>query len=342
VETGVGGVYTQFVYSPSGGKLAVVQGGALVKATIPLPGGETAVYNASGLNFIRHKDWLGSSRLATTWAHGVYSKESYAPFGETYNEAGTPDRSFTGQDQDTTGGVYDFLFRKYDPAAGRWLSPDPLGWGAVTQEVPQSLNRYAYVQNNPNSLIDPNGLECVWDNGSYDSADDVSTGSVDGCTGQGGTWVDPSVFEAVEGNQYGSWSGQASSSVAFDWTTPSVIVNGDISGAASAYETIGQSFLPMSTPQSGGNAHNNGQNPNGTIAQGHPKASFWTNLGETLGCLAGMDPNYVGPSTTRDSTPRDPLNSTKGTSGSRGGTPIPDAINQASSITQCLINVSKE
>jgi hypothetical protein len=43
-------------------------GGA--KGTIPLPGGSTAVYNASGVNFIRHKDWLGSSRLATTWAAG--------------------------------------------------------------------------------------------------------------------------------------------------------------------------------------------------------------------------------------------------------------------------------
>ncbi|MGA2277598.1 MAG: hypothetical protein ABSG00_08335, partial [Terracidiphilus sp.] len=79
------------------------------------------------MNFIRHKDWLGSSRLATTWTHGVYAKEAYAPFGETYNEAGTPDRSFTGapndrssslgwltgQDQDTVPGVYDYLFRKY-------------------------------------------------------------------------------------------------------------------------------------------------------------------------------------------------------------------------------------
>jgi len=74
-----------------------------------LPGGETAVYNGSGLNYIRHTDWpgspatglrrwsgwLGSSRLATTWAHTVYSKEAYAPFGESYNEAGAPDRSFT-------------------------------------------------------------------------------------------------------------------------------------------------------------------------------------------------------------------------------------------------------
>jgi RHS repeat-associated protein len=187
VETASGGSYTQFVFSPAGTKVAVVQGGTLVKGTIPLPGGETAIYNAGGLNFIRHNDWLGSSRLGTTWAHAVYSKESYAPFGETYDEAGTPDRSFTGQDQDTvTGsgatGVYDFLFRKYDPAAGRWISPDPAGWSAVSPSYPQSLNRYAYVLNNPNSLIDPSGLTCWWSN---DDSDDTEKAE---CVAGGGTY----------------------------------------------------------------------------------------------------------------------------------------------------------
>ncbi len=165
VEKGVGSAYTQFVYRPNGTQLAVYSG-SLVKGTIPLPGGSTAVYNASGLNFIRHKDWLGSSRLATTWAHAVYSKEAYAPFGETYNEALTPDRSFTGQDQNVASGsggsgVYDYLFRKYDPSAGRWLSPDPYGWNAVDQTTPQSMNRYAYVLNNPMGLIDPVGLSPI-------------------------------------------------------------------------------------------------------------------------------------------------------------------------------------
>jgi RHS repeat-associated protein len=94
--------------------------------------------------YIRHTDWLGSSRLASTWTHGVYTKESYAPFGEVYNEAGTADRSFTGQDQDVVSGAaatgfYEFMFRKYDPAAGRWLSPDPTRWGATSQGDPQSL-----------------------------------------------------------------------------------------------------------------------------------------------------------------------------------------------------------
>ena len=39
---------------------------------------------------------------------------------------------------------------------GRWLSPDPLA-GDITN--PQSLNRYAYVINNPTSAIDPPGLK---------------------------------------------------------------------------------------------------------------------------------------------------------------------------------------
>jgi RHS repeat-associated protein len=120
------------------------------------------VYNANGLNYLRHTDWLGSSRLATTWAHGVYSKESYAPFGEAYNEAGTQDRSFTGQDQSTTPAVYDFMFRKYDPTAGRWLSPDPAGWDSTDATNPQSLNRYAYTMNNPLSNIDLLGLDCFY------------------------------------------------------------------------------------------------------------------------------------------------------------------------------------
>jgi hypothetical protein len=46
-------------------------------------------------------------------------------------------------------------FRYYIPEQGRWLTPDPLA-GDITK--PQSLNRYAYVGNNPTSFIDPSGL----------------------------------------------------------------------------------------------------------------------------------------------------------------------------------------
>lgn len=45
--------------------------------------------------------------------------------------------------------------RIYSGNYGRWLSPDPLG-GDITD--PQSLNRYAYVMNNPTNFVDPLGL----------------------------------------------------------------------------------------------------------------------------------------------------------------------------------------
>ena len=130
VETGSGSSYQQFVFRPSGALLAIYNAGTttLVKGTVPLPGGDTAIYNASGLSYLRHTDWLGSSRLATTWAHTVYSKTAYAPFGETYNEAGTADRSFTGQDQDVVTGSFVALalttssIRKQRPQRGSWLT----------------------------------------------------------------------------------------------------------------------------------------------------------------------------------------------------------------------------
>ena len=163
VESASGAAYTQFIYRASGDKLAQMNGSTLVKAAMPLPGGGTAVYNNTGFSHLRHKDWLGSSRLATKWDHSVYAKESYAPFGETYNENATGDRSFTGQDQDTTQGLYDFLFRRHNPISGRWISPDPAGWDAVDPADPQSLDRYAYVRNSPMVYVDPDGTSACYD-----------------------------------------------------------------------------------------------------------------------------------------------------------------------------------
>jgi RHS repeat-associated protein len=163
VETVSGSTVNQFIYSPLGTQYAVIQNGTLARGMVPLPGGDTAVYNSGGLNYIRRTDLLGSSRLATTWAHAVYSKDAYAPYGEPYDETSTPDRSFTGQGEDLAQnvGLDDFLFRKLDTTAGRWLSPDPSGWNAVDLSDPQTLNRYAYVRNSPLTSVDPLGLHEV-------------------------------------------------------------------------------------------------------------------------------------------------------------------------------------
>jgi RHS repeat-associated protein len=160
VEQNRSGAYTQIVYSPTGSKFAYMSGQTLQKYIVPLAGGVQAVFNSAGVQYVRHADWLGSSRLALNTSGNLYSGRAYAPYGETYAESGTVDRSYTGQTQDTAGGatgLYDFQFRQQASSQGRWLAPDPAGLAAVDLANPQTWNRYAYVGNSPNSRIDPTG-----------------------------------------------------------------------------------------------------------------------------------------------------------------------------------------
>ena len=124
-----------------------------------------------------------------------------------------------------------FGARYYANSMGRFSSPDPSGLFYADPTNPQSFNLYSYVLNNPLRNIDPSGEECVWDDGSFDSADDKDSGSADKCSGLGGTWVPPNLFEnaALTNGQwksnYGDWSGQANSNLAQNWTAPSSSTN---------------------------------------------------------------------------------------------------------------------
>ncbi len=151
------GAYTQIVYSPGRAKLALMNGQTLQKGLLPLPGGGVAVYNSSGLLYYGHSDHLGSIKVGSTPSRTIYFDLAYAPFGETYATYGTTDPAFTGQRQDTVAGLFDFPAREYS-TQGRWPDPDPSGLASVHLSDPQTLNRYAYVRNNPLVMIDPQGL----------------------------------------------------------------------------------------------------------------------------------------------------------------------------------------
>ncbi|HEV2112773.1 MAG TPA: RHS repeat-associated core domain-containing protein, partial [Terriglobales bacterium] len=168
VEQPNGSGYISWVYLPNGYKSAAYSGQSLAGVRIPLPAGGIAEYvlgnPTATISWYRHGDWLGSSRLATTPSRTKYFDSGYAPYGELYGNSGTDDRAFTGQSQNiaigtgSTDGLYDFMFREYSPAQGRWISADPAGAAAVDLTNPQSLNRYAYVGNNPLAAVDPLGL----------------------------------------------------------------------------------------------------------------------------------------------------------------------------------------
>jgi RHS repeat-associated protein len=64
----------------------------------------------------------------------------------------TQDIGFTGREYNAESGLYHYRARAYDPAVGRFLQADPLGFAAG------DLNLYAYTWNDPANWTDPSGL----------------------------------------------------------------------------------------------------------------------------------------------------------------------------------------
>lgn len=67
----------------------------------------------------------------------------------------TTNRGYTGHEQLDSMGLIHMNGRVYDPTIGRFLSADPFVQDPTNS---QSLNRYAYVMNNPLSFTDPSGF----------------------------------------------------------------------------------------------------------------------------------------------------------------------------------------
>ena len=63
----------------------------------------------------------------------------------------------TGDEHDDESNLDHTQFRQLSSVQGRWLSPDPY-LGSMDLANPQSLNRYAYVNNGPMNAVDPTGL----------------------------------------------------------------------------------------------------------------------------------------------------------------------------------------
>jgi RHS repeat-associated protein len=100
-------------------------------------------------------DHLGSTKQVRrhTDRSLVFSAE-YDPFGKVYAVTGTEAYRYTGEKHDDPTGLVYLRARQYDPDLGRFVSLDPV-LGALA--VPQTLNRYAYVVNNPLKYTDPTG-----------------------------------------------------------------------------------------------------------------------------------------------------------------------------------------
>jgi RHS repeat-associated protein len=106
---------------------------------------------------VRHyygTDHLGSTVLVTGEAGEVLWSGETNPFGDSVSGGGTGSGEserlkYTGKDFDEDAGLYYFNARWYDPGTGRFITEDPIRYGA---------NWYGYANNNPMRFVDPTGL----------------------------------------------------------------------------------------------------------------------------------------------------------------------------------------
>ncbi|WP_415400631.1 RHS repeat-associated core domain-containing protein [Tateyamaria sp. SN3-11] len=109
----------------------------------------------AGTVFDLHADRQGSIIAVTNQTTGALAaRYRYDAFGqrEVVFEDTVQDRGFTGRELDGETGLYYYRARHYDPALGRFLQSDPLGFAAG------DLNLYAYTWNDPQNWTDPSGL----------------------------------------------------------------------------------------------------------------------------------------------------------------------------------------
>jgi len=103
-----------------------------------------------------HTDHLGSTSEVTSESAPVarIAQERYYPYGGVRWGGAPTSYNFTGQRLDKQTGLLYYGARYYDPALMRFIQPDTL---VPDPANPQSLNRYAYVLNNPLRYTDPTG-----------------------------------------------------------------------------------------------------------------------------------------------------------------------------------------
>ncbi len=170
VKDAYGNVIGQYFYDGDGKR---------VKKYVPSTGETTIfVYDASGKMVAEYStvvatqadakvsyltsDHLGSPRINTDKYGDVISRHDYQPFGEEIARASygadTVKQKFTSYERDFETGLDYAKARMFGSSFGRFTSPDPIA-GKIL--LPQSHNKYVYVENNPLKYIDPTGETLV-------------------------------------------------------------------------------------------------------------------------------------------------------------------------------------
>ena len=102
-------------------------------------------------------DGLGSIVGLTDKKGKVVEKFEYDSFGNLKNKGHGKVKqpyAYTGREFDRETGLYYYRARYYDPQVGRFINRDVF---AGFPDLPQTINKYPYVTNNPLNLTDADG-----------------------------------------------------------------------------------------------------------------------------------------------------------------------------------------
>jgi RHS repeat-associated protein len=190
----------EFVYDLAGRAITLFNAttGGWWYGEIYAGGRHLATYSGGTTNFL-HADWLGTKRVMTGVSGANSETCTGFPFGDDVNCTGTnwTFNGFTDDIHDSETNLEHTLFRQLSGTQGRWITPDPDS-GSMDITNPQSLNRYAYVMNDPIDQIDPSGLRacipgsvnfgCPGDSGSGLTCAPLGPGLVK-CWSGGGGWI---------------------------------------------------------------------------------------------------------------------------------------------------------
>jgi len=151
----IGGTTTSFPYDGANAVQEVIGG---TNTANSLSGGIDEVFqrtdSAGARSFLT--DALGSTLGVTDSAGTLQTQYTYEPFGNTTisGSATTNSFAYTGRELEATGLQFNRA-RYYNPSLQRFISEDPLGFGA-------GINFYSYVGNRPVDRVDPSGLLDVY------------------------------------------------------------------------------------------------------------------------------------------------------------------------------------
>ena len=161
-KTTVAGGTVDFLYDLAGHEvLQLSSTGTWTRGEVYAGGRHVATYSGGtgGTTYFIHSDWLGTERARSTVTGTPYETCTSLPFGDALTCTGTDvsPMHFTGKERDSESGLDNFEARYDSSQFGRFMSPDPIFFQVSMLADPQQWNEYAYVRNNPLSLVDPTG-----------------------------------------------------------------------------------------------------------------------------------------------------------------------------------------